>query len=173
VISSTAHLEGPPISILCNSDASCRLLKTPGFLSHSNQLETNSKTPRMRAGKRNEHGMQKYLLARDNRRLVMQRQKTTVLSSQEPPHFWCRQAAPNCGPNLERNLKTGTHSLLKCGSRFEHFFSATASAACRSMKERKKRQRAQIQPTEPTRTADTQGNCGNGEESQQTRDGER
>jgi len=107
--------------------------------------------------------MQKYLLARDNRRLVMQRQKTTVLSSQEPPHFWCRQAAPNCGPNLERNLKTGTHSLLKCGSRFEHFFSATASAACRSMKERE----------EATRTADTQGNCGNGEESQQTRDGER
>jgi hypothetical protein len=90
----------------------------------------------MGAGKRNEHGVQKYLLARDNRRLVTQRQKETMLSTQEPPHFWCRQAAPNCGPNLERHLETGTHSLLKCVSRFEHVFSATASAACRSMKER-------------------------------------
>jgi hypothetical protein len=52
----------------------------------------------------------------------MQREKETVLSTQESPQFWCRQAAPNCGPKLERNLETGTHSLLKCASRFNFFF---------------------------------------------------
>jgi len=66
----------------------------------------------------------------------MQREKETVLSTQESPQFWCRQAAPNCGPKLERNLETGTHSLFKCVSIFEKFFSATANAVCRSMKER-------------------------------------